>query len=42
MLRQRLRTICKCVTQCTQLTVGIPDYDTYVTHITRTTRDGRR
>ena len=34
MLRQRFEMLCKCVGQVTQLMVGIPDYDTYVAHIT--------
>jgi uncharacterized short protein YbdD (DUF466 family) len=36
MLRQRFQMLCKCVGQCTRLMVGIPDYDTYVAHITGT------
>ena len=32
---QRLQTLCRCVGQCAQLMVGIPDYETYVAHVTR-------
>jgi uncharacterized short protein YbdD (DUF466 family) len=34
MLRQRFRIICKCVSECAHLMVGIPDYDAYVAHFT--------
>lgn len=39
MLRERLLLLCKCVGQCTQLMVGIPDYDNYLAHVTRTHPD---
>jgi uncharacterized short protein YbdD (DUF466 family) len=34
MLSERIRMFRKCLGQCTQLMVGIPDYDTYVAHVT--------
>ena len=39
MLGKRLQTLCKCVAQSAQLMVGIPDYDTYVAHVTRSHPD---
>ena len=39
MLRERIRMFGKCLGQCTQLMVGIPDYDTYLQHVTRTHPD---
>jgi uncharacterized short protein YbdD (DUF466 family) len=36
MLRERVRILCNCVRQGAQLMVGIPDYETYVAHITST------
>jgi uncharacterized short protein YbdD (DUF466 family) len=35
-LGERIQRFGKCLGQCMQLMVGIPDYDTYVAHVTRT------
>jgi len=34
-LGERIRLFGKCLGQCAQLMVGIPDYETYVAHVTR-------
>jgi uncharacterized short protein YbdD (DUF466 family) len=32
---ERIRLFGKCLAQCAQLMVGIPDYETYVAHVAR-------
>jgi uncharacterized short protein YbdD (DUF466 family) len=39
-LKSRARFVCEMVTQTARLMVGVPDYQTYVTH-TRTTHPGQ-
>jgi uncharacterized short protein YbdD (DUF466 family) len=34
-LSERIRLFGKCLGQCAQLMIGVPDYETYVAHVAR-------